>query len=250
MIKFLTGFVVGLLLTSFSIVSAQNSQFWDVDSGTWFTSAVNNLAEKNILQGKEDGSFAPTETVNRAQLAVVIDRLLQYLESGQVPIQATGDINSDYVDNFIIFGNEKYGIRTPIISPQGNAVQKGEYYELVERDGSYRLFYRYADEQEKMDRGIFPFPEMIIEVSTGDVPSKVDSLIKSAGLYGIDVVQKPVTIGLYEGTKLIYAAEPKSTLETYAFVIFDGNSTYIFRAYEPGFTFLFFDQMVRTFQVR
>lgn len=54
--------------------------FSDVEKWTWYFEAVTNLAEKGIIKWYSDVEFGPTNNVNRAELAVVIDRLIKYID--------------------------------------------------------------------------------------------------------------------------------------------------------------------------
>lgn len=50
--------------------------FKDVENTRWSKSAIDFAVEKGILIGFEDGTFRPTETVTREQMAVIIQRIL------------------------------------------------------------------------------------------------------------------------------------------------------------------------------
>lgn len=80
--KTITLIIVGSLLGS-SVAFAASKIFSDVPSNTWYTEAVNNLSEKGIINGYSDGTFGPTNNVNRAELAVMLDRMLQYIEANK-----------------------------------------------------------------------------------------------------------------------------------------------------------------------
>lgn len=83
--KMFVGAIFGIVLTiSTTIAFAVGSQFSDINGDEWYASAVENLANKGILQGYPDGSFGPGKTPNRAELAVVLDRMLEYMETGEV----------------------------------------------------------------------------------------------------------------------------------------------------------------------
>lgn len=78
----LLGVLVGSVPTAFALSSLL---FSDIPSPSWYTQAVQNLAEKGIVQGYDDGTFRPENTVNRAEMAVMMDRLLTYLETDGSP---------------------------------------------------------------------------------------------------------------------------------------------------------------------
>ncbi len=55
----------------------------DVAEGTTVSEAVSILSNLNILTGFEDGTFRPSETVTRAQMAAIICRMLGYEDQAQ-----------------------------------------------------------------------------------------------------------------------------------------------------------------------
>lgn len=75
--------LVGTLLGS-TVAFAAVKMFSDVPSNTWYSEAVTNLANKGIITGYPDGTFGPTKNVNRAELAVILDRFIEYVETGSV----------------------------------------------------------------------------------------------------------------------------------------------------------------------
>ena len=54
--------------------------FTDVESGVWYTDAVNWAASKGIVKGYSDTVFAPNDTVTREQLATILYRYAEYKE--------------------------------------------------------------------------------------------------------------------------------------------------------------------------
>lgn len=70
-----------LLVFVFSIplAAAAYSGFNDVFDGDWYAEAVSNLHETGIIEGYSDGSFQPGSSVNRAELAVMLDRMMTSL---------------------------------------------------------------------------------------------------------------------------------------------------------------------------
>ncbi|PIQ79801.1 hypothetical protein COV81_00790 [Candidatus Peregrinibacteria bacterium CG11_big_fil_rev_8_21_14_0_20_41_10] len=63
---------------------AATIKFSDVAENMWYTNAVERLSQKGIITGYADGTFGPNKNVNRAELAVMLDRLIQYTETGTV----------------------------------------------------------------------------------------------------------------------------------------------------------------------
>lgn len=81
--KTLTLILVGALLGS-TVAFAASKFFSDVPANTWYTEAVENLSSKGIIEGYKDGTFGPNNKVNRAELAVMLDRIIEYIETGKV----------------------------------------------------------------------------------------------------------------------------------------------------------------------
>ena len=54
--------------------------YYDVPGGSWYAQAVERVTDLGLMQGKGDGKFCPTESVTRAELAVVLERLWKMME--------------------------------------------------------------------------------------------------------------------------------------------------------------------------
>ena len=65
--------------------------FTDVESGVWYTDAVNWAASKSIVKGYSDTVFAPNDTVTREQLATILYRYAEYKE---YDVSAKGDLTT------------------------------------------------------------------------------------------------------------------------------------------------------------
>lgn len=61
----------------------------------WYTDAVNWAASKGIVKGYSDTVFAPSDTVTREQLAVILYRYAEYKE---YDVSAKGDL-ATFVDS-------------------------------------------------------------------------------------------------------------------------------------------------------
>ncbi len=89
--KTFTLILIGAVLGS-TVAFAASKVFSDVPANTWYTDAVNSLSSKGIINGYSDGTFSPTKNVNRAELAVMLDRLIEYLESDEVATSDTSNV--------------------------------------------------------------------------------------------------------------------------------------------------------------
>lgn len=73
---------IAIFLGSMTVFAA-NSIFSDVPSDEWYSDAVNSLENKGIVEGYSDGTFRPSNNINRAEMAAIIDNLIQYfVENG------------------------------------------------------------------------------------------------------------------------------------------------------------------------
>lgn len=74
---------IAVLLSSSVVLSATElvglTDFIDVEPGSWYEKAVQELHQKNIIKGYDDGTYKPAKDVNRAELAVVISKVLGFL---------------------------------------------------------------------------------------------------------------------------------------------------------------------------
>ena len=77
--KFLAGIVVGLALVPMGMQAAI-TLFRDVNPDDWYGPAVSRLQEHGIVNGYQDGTFQPHREVSRAELAVIIDRVLHTVD--------------------------------------------------------------------------------------------------------------------------------------------------------------------------
>ena len=92
----------GLLTTLFTGL-AQAATFTDVASGQWFSAAVADVSEKDIMTGKADGLFHGTENITRQDAAVTIARAFEY-EARDGFTSTFTDFNeiSDYAKDYVL----------------------------------------------------------------------------------------------------------------------------------------------------
>lgn len=70
------------------------SGFQDVDPNSWYGPYVAWAAQAGITNGVSEDLFAPSEVVNRAQMAVFVLRLIRYLDA-QLPQSVTDSLPAD-----------------------------------------------------------------------------------------------------------------------------------------------------------
>lgn len=84
--KFLAGTIFGIILSSSSIAMASyGNVFNDIAADTWYTSAANDLYTRGVLTGYSDGTLKPNSNINRAETAVMMDRLLEDIDRNYEP---------------------------------------------------------------------------------------------------------------------------------------------------------------------
>ncbi|MFA4852099.1 MAG: S-layer homology domain-containing protein [Candidatus Gracilibacteria bacterium] len=83
----LLGIIFGAVPTAF----ATSAMFSDVSEGEWYYEAVENLAELGIVEGYEDDTYLPSNNVNRAEMAVMFNRLVDAINNGCLYIYDEAD---------------------------------------------------------------------------------------------------------------------------------------------------------------
>ena len=96
-LKKILAMVLALVMSLSLMATAGAASFPDVDAENPYATAIEVLDELKVFQGyKEDGTFRPTETLNRAQAAVLVYRI------------ATGDVEDKYLDNYTYMQQSKF----------------------------------------------------------------------------------------------------------------------------------------------
>ena len=72
--------------------------FSDVSSGTWYTGAVAWAADKNIINGTGNGQFAPAQSITRQEMAVIMQRYVEYVQSHSNKTHKTPNPDITFVD--------------------------------------------------------------------------------------------------------------------------------------------------------
>ena len=96
---------VVFILVSFTVFASGPRYFFNDVPGmdengetetTWFTKAVGSLAHMGITTGYSDGTFRPSNNVNRAELAVFLYRLYNYIDNPKHDQTWSEYSNEDY----------------------------------------------------------------------------------------------------------------------------------------------------------
>jgi hypothetical protein len=99
--KSLLFFISGILTVAMPVAMAAAVFYPDVSMNEWYFGAVQRLNEKGIMTGYPDQTFKPSNTVNRAELAVTMDRLINYLERNE-----SGDTVFDSCNKLSTYQNQ------------------------------------------------------------------------------------------------------------------------------------------------
>lgn len=82
---------LGLLLSSFSIgYGAASSDMFltDVSENDWYYQSVNQLVNYGMLQGYEDSTFRGSNNLNRAEMAVMMVRMMDLVKNSCIDVDA------------------------------------------------------------------------------------------------------------------------------------------------------------------
>lgn len=90
--------VLGILLGAVPTAFATTAMFSDVSEGDWYYEAVENLAELGIVEGYEDDTYLPANDVNRAELAVMMNRLIDTLKNNACVYEENIYFEGDNID--------------------------------------------------------------------------------------------------------------------------------------------------------
>lgn len=82
-----TGAMKDLSVPIDAFATASTSAVFNDISGNWAEKFIDDLARRNIIKGYEDGGFHPDETINRAELMVIIAQM-QNLKTTTTPDQS------------------------------------------------------------------------------------------------------------------------------------------------------------------
>ena len=94
------------------------SYFTDVPEGEWYEDSVSHLFDEGVIEGYEDDTYRPEAYVNRAELAVMLDRYETMIdESIETYFETRID---DVISNTLSFGQEDYDYEVFLIMAESN----------------------------------------------------------------------------------------------------------------------------------
>lgn len=80
--KRLSWILLGVAITAIPVAFATAISFTDITEGSWFYQSVQNLKKLGVVEGYDDGTYRPTNNVNRAEMAVMLDRFTDAMRNG------------------------------------------------------------------------------------------------------------------------------------------------------------------------
>ncbi|MBW7452467.1 S-layer homology domain-containing protein [Paenibacillus sepulcri] len=81
------------------------SSFTDVSPSAWYGEVVHTVSERGFITGYEDGSFKPNQQISRQEEAVILLRVLKYLNKQPASVDADG-----FKDSAAIAGYAKQAV--------------------------------------------------------------------------------------------------------------------------------------------
>lgn len=125
------GTLVTLLYRMENQPQAPANIFSDVASGSWYESAIAWAADKKIVSGMGDGTFAPDAEITREQIAVILYNYTSYKQgdtavSGSADAFADGNTVSDWAANAVNWALGKgliKGVGDNMLAPQNSATR-------------------------------------------------------------------------------------------------------------------------------
>lgn len=87
--KYLTIVLVVAMLISMASVSAYSEEFSDV-KGHWAEEAIGKWRENSVIEGY-NGIFNPNEAITRAQMAIILDKIMKYQDKAKNTFSDLGD---------------------------------------------------------------------------------------------------------------------------------------------------------------
>lgn len=74
-------FLVAGLFVGSAVSFAATVKFFDIPAGSWYQGPALRLADRGIVNGYDDGSFKGDNMISRAEVATMLDRTVQLMES-------------------------------------------------------------------------------------------------------------------------------------------------------------------------
>ena len=66
------GLLFVIMAWSFSVIAVSAASYADVNEGDWYEPYVQDVSEKGLMTGYENGYFGPADELTRGQFATII----------------------------------------------------------------------------------------------------------------------------------------------------------------------------------
>ena len=113
-------------------LSQDKLRFEDVEKGSWYEAAVNWAAEKEIVKGMSETTFAPTAKITREQMATILARYAEFKgkKGDDYAVDLSGFADLDSVSdwaldamNWCVATELMKGVTDTTLDPKGNATR-------------------------------------------------------------------------------------------------------------------------------
>jgi hypothetical protein len=109
-----------LMLSTVAFALSPIPAFDDINGDEWYADPVYFLQERGIIEGYDDYTFRADNTVNRAEMAVMMERMYEHLDSriisvAQSPDKVNIDLLYDVLDNMSALDLELGGFNEMIL---------------------------------------------------------------------------------------------------------------------------------------
>ena len=92
-----------LTILAIPVAFAAGIAFSDISENDWYSNSVQHLAELGIVEGYSDGTYKPNNNVNRAEMAVMMDRLLITLKEKTCIVDENLYFENDWIESVACF---------------------------------------------------------------------------------------------------------------------------------------------------
>ncbi|MCL2843197.1 MAG: S-layer homology domain-containing protein [Oscillospiraceae bacterium] len=79
----------------------QTNPYSDVEPQSWFNNAISTMTNAGVFKGFPDGSFAPNQTITRAEMAAAIVRFVEEMDGMNLLEMHFADISGHWAANYI-----------------------------------------------------------------------------------------------------------------------------------------------------
>ncbi|WP_052714168.1 S-layer homology domain-containing protein [Paenibacillus dauci] len=88
--------MAALLVRALGLSGVENgsTSFRDIDNSAWYEDSVRTAAHEGLIQGDASGRFRPNATITRQEMAVMIERALDYIGAANVTVSSSPPVDT------------------------------------------------------------------------------------------------------------------------------------------------------------